>query len=171
MGFQKGLGRLGRKRADEAVVRVRQIEGHEVRLLLHAGNHHQSFTEVRLRLAWRMGQRDEHLLAADLRRAHVVLHDRVAAAYSRARPAAARRSAWPCAAASSAVACRPPGSRRSRPATGPASAVSPASAADSPGGTEYSSILLTVLRASPNSRATARRLLPSTRHRPPHPCV
>ena len=32
-----------------------------------------------------------------------------------------------------------------------------------PGGNEYSSIFLTVFRASPNSRATARRLLPSTR--------
>ena len=37
------------------------------------------FAEVGLRLARRVGQRDEHLLAADLRRAHVVLHDRVAA--------------------------------------------------------------------------------------------
>src|SRR5579862_1968550 len=32
-----------------------------------------------------------------------------------------------------------------------------------PGGNEYPSILFTVFRASPNSRATARRLLPSAR--------
>ena len=57
-----------------------QIESHEVRLLLHAGKHHQSFAEVRLRLAWRMRQRDEHLLPDNLRRAHVILHNRVAAA-------------------------------------------------------------------------------------------
>jgi len=79
MRFEKCFRRLGRKGLHKAVIRVRQVEGHEVRLLLHAGNHHLRFTEVRLRLARRVRQRDEHLLAADLRRAHIVLHNRVAA--------------------------------------------------------------------------------------------
>jgi hypothetical protein len=38
---------------------VRQVEGHEVCLLLDASDHRQSFPEVRLCLARRMGQRDE----------------------------------------------------------------------------------------------------------------
>jgi hypothetical protein len=61
---------------------VREVESHEVRLLFHAGDLHQSFAEVGLRLARRVGQRDEHLLAADLRRAYVVLHNRVTASIS-----------------------------------------------------------------------------------------
>jgi hypothetical protein len=79
MAFQKGFARLGRKRLHKAVVWVRQIEGHEVRRPLHAGNHHLRLAEIRLRLARRVGQRDEHLLTAQLLLAHVVLHDRVTA--------------------------------------------------------------------------------------------
>jgi len=58
---------------------VRQIHGQVVRLLLDAGNHHQRFAEVRLRLARCVRQWHEHLLAVQRRRTHVVLHDRVAA--------------------------------------------------------------------------------------------
>ena len=77
---------FGRKRAHEAVVRMRQVEDHEVRPLLHPGDHHLGLAEVRLCLTWRVGQRDEHLLATDLRRAHVVLHDRVTARVSMLGP-------------------------------------------------------------------------------------
>jgi len=55
--YQDRLGRLGRKGLHEAVVRVRQIEGHEMRLARHASNHHHGFAEVRLRLTRRMAQR------------------------------------------------------------------------------------------------------------------
>ena len=58
---------------------MRQIESHEMRLLLHAGDHHLGLAEVGLRLARRVCERDEHLLAAELGLAHVVLHDGVAA--------------------------------------------------------------------------------------------
>ena len=58
---------------------MRQGKGHEVRLLFRSGDRYLGFAEVGLRLARRVGQRDEHLLAADLRRVHVVLHNRVAA--------------------------------------------------------------------------------------------
>lgn len=79
MTFQKRLRGLGRKRPHEAVVGMRQIHGQVMRLLLDAGNHHQRFAEIRLRLAGRVHQRHKHLLTAQRRRAHVVLHDRVAA--------------------------------------------------------------------------------------------
>ena len=67
MAFQESFGGLGRKRHHEAIVRVRQVHRQVVRLLLHAGNHHQRFAEVRLRFARRMGQRHEHLPGAKLR--------------------------------------------------------------------------------------------------------
>ncbi len=38
VAFEKCFRRLGRKGAHEAIVGVRQIEGHEMRLALHAGN-------------------------------------------------------------------------------------------------------------------------------------
>ena len=79
MSFEEGLGGLRRKGLHKAVVRMRQIEDHVVRLALDAGDYHHRFAEVGLRLARRMGQRDEHLPAAQLAGAHVVLHDRVAA--------------------------------------------------------------------------------------------
>jgi hypothetical protein len=50
-----------------------------VRLALHAADDRQRFTEISLRLARRMRQRNEHLTAANLFPAKIVLHDRVAA--------------------------------------------------------------------------------------------
>ena len=79
MTFQEGFGRLGRKRRHEAVIRVGQVHHQVVRLPLHAGNHYQGLAEVHLRLARGMRQRNEHLPSTQRRRAHVVLHDRVAA--------------------------------------------------------------------------------------------
>jgi len=57
---------------------TRQIHGRVVRLPLRAGNHPR-FGEARPCLARRMSQWNEHLAAAQHRRAHVVLRDRVAA--------------------------------------------------------------------------------------------
>jgi hypothetical protein len=64
--FEKGFGRLGGKGLHKTVVGVRQIEGHEVRRLLDAGNHHQGRAEIGLRFAWRVRERHKHLLAAQL---------------------------------------------------------------------------------------------------------
>jgi hypothetical protein len=50
-----------------------------VRLLLAAADHHQRFTEVRLRFASSVRQGHEHLSAAQLLTTDVILHDRVAA--------------------------------------------------------------------------------------------
>ncbi len=56
-----------------------QVEGKIVRLTLHSGHNNQSFTEVGLRFARCVAQRHKHLPSADLRLAHVILHNRVAA--------------------------------------------------------------------------------------------
>lgn len=82
MTFKECLCRLSRKRHDETIVRVRQIKRHEMRLLLHAGNDHQRFAKISLRLARWMRQRNKHLAAAQLFSAHIVLHDAVAATES-----------------------------------------------------------------------------------------
>ena len=79
MAFQKGFCCLGRKCRHEAVVGLRKVHRQVVCLLFHAGDHHQHFAEIHLRLTGRMHQRYEHLLAAQHRCAHIVLHDRVAA--------------------------------------------------------------------------------------------
>jgi hypothetical protein len=79
LGWKKRFRRLGGKRDDEAVVGMRQVHREIVRLALHAADRDDSFAEVRLRLAGRMHQRNEHLPAAQLRQTQVVLHDRVAA--------------------------------------------------------------------------------------------
>ncbi len=63
MTFEERLCGLGRERHYKAVVRVRQIHRQVVRLLLHSGDHHQRFAEVRLCFARRMRQRNEHLPA------------------------------------------------------------------------------------------------------------
>ena len=78
MTFNKGLRRLGRKCLDKTVVGVGQIEDHEMRRLLYACNDHQGFAEIGLRLAGRMAQGHEHLLAADPGLPNVILHDGVA---------------------------------------------------------------------------------------------
>jgi hypothetical protein len=72
VAFEKSLCRLGRKSSHEAIAGVGQIEGHEMRLALHAGNRHLCFAEVRLPFARRVAQRHEHLLTADLGGARVI---------------------------------------------------------------------------------------------------
>ena len=47
-------------------------------LLHHSRHYHQRFAEVGVGLSRCMRQRNEHLAAAQLRRTHLVLHDRVA---------------------------------------------------------------------------------------------
>ena len=74
------LRRLGRKRLHKPVVAVREIDDQVVRLAFRTpAIHDQRFAEVGLGVAWRMGQRHEHLLPAQPLRAHVGFHDRVAA--------------------------------------------------------------------------------------------
>ena len=73
------LRRLGRKRLHKPVVAVREIDDQVVRLAFDASDHDQRFADVGLGVAWRMGQRHEHLLPAQPRRAHGGFHDRVAA--------------------------------------------------------------------------------------------
>ena len=78
MAFQKSFGGLSRKCRHEAIVGVRQIERKIMRRALHAGDHHQSFSEISLRFARRVAQWHEHLPGAGLGLAHVILHNRVA---------------------------------------------------------------------------------------------
>lgn len=56
-----------------------KIKHKEMGFLLHAPDDHQGLAKIRLRIARRMRQRDEHLLQALLPFAHIVLDDRVAA--------------------------------------------------------------------------------------------
>ena len=79
MAVDPGLGNRRRIRPDIAGVAVRQIEGEEVRLLLHPADHHHRLAEIRLCLTRRMGQRYEHLLVPAFVLAHIILDDRVAA--------------------------------------------------------------------------------------------
>ena len=75
--------RLGRRRRvgpHIAGVAVRQIEDEEVRLARHTPDHRTRLAEVRLPMARRMDQRHEHLPPPTVVLAHIVLHDRVAAA-------------------------------------------------------------------------------------------
>ena len=65
--------------ANIAGIAVRQVEHEEVRLLLDAADDNHGLAEVRLSMPGRMRQRHEHLLAAPIPIAHVVLDDRVAA--------------------------------------------------------------------------------------------
>jgi hypothetical protein len=79
VAFEKSLCGLGRKRRHETVIGVRQIHRQVVRLPLHSGDNHQRLAEVRLRFSGSMPQRHEHLLRPQPLRAHIVLHDSVAA--------------------------------------------------------------------------------------------
>src|SRR5690606_3947815 len=62
-----------------AGIAMRKVEHEEVRLPLHAANHHHRLAKVSLRMAGRMRQQHEHFLATLLPLAYVVLDDRVAA--------------------------------------------------------------------------------------------
>ena len=79
VAIDPGFGHRRRIGPHIAPVAMRQIEHKEARLLLHAANHDRRLTEVRLRMAGRMRQRHEHLLAALITLAHIILDDRVAA--------------------------------------------------------------------------------------------
>jgi hypothetical protein len=63
VAIHPGLGHRRRIGPHIAAVAVRQIEHEEVRLLLHAADHHHRLAEIGLRMARRMRQRHEHLLA------------------------------------------------------------------------------------------------------------
>ena len=74
-----GLCHRRRISPDIAAVAMRKIQHEETRLLLDAADHHRRLTEVCLRVSGRMSQRHEHLLAALIPPAHIILDDRVAA--------------------------------------------------------------------------------------------
>ena len=79
MAVQPGLNRRGRIGPDRTGIAMRKIEGEEVRLPLDPADHHKRFAKVRLRMAWRMAQWYEHLLAGSLSEPDVILDDGVAA--------------------------------------------------------------------------------------------
>ena len=162
VAFQKCLRRLGRKCLHKAIVGLGQIKDHEVRRLLNAGNNDQGFTEIGLRFAGCMPQRHEHLLAGDPGLPNVVLHDGVAA-----RVCVLGLQPLKDAPGRVPLLLRPLLVFRQKASIKPCHAPSLGRRIGAcrryPGGSEYSSILFTVFRASPNSRATARRLLPSAR--------
>lgn len=79
VAIDPGLGHCRRTGPNIAAVTVRKIQHEEMRLLLHATDHHHRHAEVRLRMSWRMRQRHEYLLAALIPLAHIILDDRVAA--------------------------------------------------------------------------------------------
>ena len=56
-----------------------KIKGKEVRLLLHATNHHHCLTKIRLGMACCMGKRNKHLSTAPAMFTDIILDRRVAA--------------------------------------------------------------------------------------------
>ena len=58
---------------------MRQIEGEEVGLLFDATDDDPRLAKVGLRVAWRMGQRHEHLTPPPFTLSDVILHNGVAA--------------------------------------------------------------------------------------------
>ncbi len=93
----------------EAVLEVGHIKGLVMRPLLHPGNDHLRFAEVRLRLARRVGQRHEHLVDGELRLPYIVLHDGVTTrvAMLGREPLKICLAVCRCFAASAAAACHP----------------------------------------------------------------
>jgi len=61
---------------------MRKREHQEVHLALLPGDDGQRLAEVRLGMAWGMGERHEHLLSTPTLLAHVILDDGVAAGES-----------------------------------------------------------------------------------------
>jgi hypothetical protein len=79
VAFQESLRVLGRKCHHEAIIGVRQVHALEVRLLLHAADHHQRFAEIGLRFPRRMRQWHEYFLVLQPRLANIILHHCVTA--------------------------------------------------------------------------------------------
>ncbi len=73
------LGHRRRISPHVAAVAMRQVEHEEMRLLLHAANHHHRLAEIGLRMARWMSQWHKHLLATLIPLTNIVLDDRVAA--------------------------------------------------------------------------------------------
>ena len=78
MAVHPRFGHRRRIGANIAGIAVRQIEHEEVRLLLNAADDNDSLPEVGLCVPRWVRQRHEHLLAAPIPLAHIVLDDRVA---------------------------------------------------------------------------------------------
>ena len=75
MPVQPCLRRRCRVSLDEALIAVRKGHGEEVGLLLHPGDDHDRFAEVRLGMPRRMRQRHEHLSKATAPLPNVILDD------------------------------------------------------------------------------------------------
>ena len=167
VAFEKSFGRLRRKRRHETVVGVGQVHRQVVRLPLHSGDHHQRLAEVCLRFPRSMHQWHEHLPGPQSMSANIVLHDGVAAGERVLGPQPLKDHASPSVLP---LLPRPPlvvfqnRVDRAQPRTQLPGRASPAAGAGTQGGHRVAaSIFRTVSRDIPNSRATARSLLPSTR--------
>ena len=79
VAVQEGLGGLGGIGLDEAAVAVGQVDDETVGLPLHPANDHHGLAEVALGVAWRMGQRHEHLPGLAAMLSDVVLDRSVSA--------------------------------------------------------------------------------------------
>jgi hypothetical protein len=79
VAVEESLDPLGRVGLDEAPIRVRQVKAEEVDLLPDAPDHRHRLAKVNLRMAGRVGERDEYLAPPLPPLADVVLHRRVAA--------------------------------------------------------------------------------------------
>ena len=73
MAVQERPGGLGRVCFDETPVAVGQIQDEVVGLLLHPADDHQGLAEVALGMAWRLGERHEHLPRPAAVLPHIVL--------------------------------------------------------------------------------------------------
>src|ERR1700730_17247728 len=85
MAVEKGLCRLRRIGLDEAGVRLRQVETKHMQLHAHAADDADAFAEIDLRVAGRMGERDENLARSGAGDPHVILHHRVGSIRSRSK--------------------------------------------------------------------------------------
>ena len=79
MPVEKSFRRLRRIGLDETGVRLRQVETKHMQLHAHAADDADAFAEIDLRVARRMGERDEDLARSGAGDPHVILHHRVAA--------------------------------------------------------------------------------------------
>ena len=86
MAVHPGLRRRRGIGPHEAGVAVRQIKDKEMGLLLDPADDDGCFTEIRLGLSRRMGQRHKHLLAPPFALPDIILDDRVAAGEAMLRP-------------------------------------------------------------------------------------
>ena len=74
MAVAERFRRLGRIRLDEDRVALRQVDDEEMDLLLDAADDGKRFAKIRLSMAGRMRERNEHLLHLEPAWVHVIAH-------------------------------------------------------------------------------------------------